>query len=367
MKITKSYLTRELVGPFFLGLAIFTFILIIDKVFDLMDLAINKGAGLGTVGLLFTYILPSLLALTVPIAILMATLMAFGRMSADNEITALRASGVSLYHIITPVIVVATLLSFALVISNDTVVPKANFAFKRLYYEIVHKRATVVMAERIWISDFDGFKLYIDRLDDKSGKMHDIILYQLKRGKSPSTILASRGELVSDPRTRSVRLKLEEGTIHEVDSKNLNRYRKLTFGTHYLNLDIHGGLEPGVKVYRGAKEMSIRELGKDIKLSKEVGGHIKSLSVKWHQKISIPFACLAFVLIGAPLGVEMRRGGRSIGFGVSLVLTFLYYLISIGGETMAEKGALLPWAAMWAPNIILGAIGLGLIINVARR
>ena len=367
MKIFEKYIIKELAGPFFLGLAIFSFIFLTDKIFELVDLIINKGVPAGKVLLLIIYIYPSFFSITVPMGILMASLMAFGRLSHDNEIIALKSSGINVFKISMPAIIIALLLSVVMVFFNDTILPRANYAFKSLYFDIIRQRATIIVQEKLFINEFDGYIFYIDEKDDRTSTLKNIIVYVLGKPGTPTyTILAEKGWIFSEPDSRRIILRLKNGTINEIRETNYSKYTRITFKYYDIDLDINRVLSPAAKQERSTREMGVFELYKEIKSSKKDNLNMNYYLVELHKKISIPFACLAFTFIGVPLGMAVRKGGKAIGFGISLALIFIYYLLLVLGEMLGEKGTINQFVALWIPNFTLIIIGIVLSIRLSK-
>ncbi len=366
MRILRRYICKELVGPFFLGLGIFTFVMLMQQIIELTDLVIYKGVSIGIVGRLFLYVLPYFLMFIIPMAILVAVLLSFGRLSQDNEITAIQASGTNLWVLVRPVLVIGLTLSIFLTLFNSLISPRSKYAFRSLYFDIVDKQASVILQPRIWISDFDGLILHTEELDERTGEMFKVTLYQLSEEGSPRTIFAQRGKLVSDPEKLEVGIKLFSGTMHTADAKHPERYHILFFATHFTNLDIHGSLKREETAKR-LEEMT----------TKELWGHIREVRsreqvprwqlVKLHKRFSFAFAPLAFILIGVPLGIKTHRSAKSIGFVISFCLTFVYYFIMLAGEHLGRMGTLPPGLAIWLPNLFLGITGIFLLVRMVKR
>ncbi len=366
MKILRCYICKELVGPFFLGLGIFTFVMLMQQVIELTDLVIYKGVGIGIVGRLFLYVLPYFLMFIIPMAILVAVLLSFGRLSQDNEITAIQASGTNLWVLVRPVLIIGLALSIFLTLFNNFISPRSKYAFRSLYFDIIDKQAGVILQPRIWISDFDGLILHTEEMDERTGEMFGVTLYQLSEEGSPRTIFAQRGKLVSDPQKLEVGIKLFDGTMHTADAKHPTRYHILSFATHFTNLDIHGSLKHEETAKR-LEEMNTKELWGHIREAHSRGQVPRWQLVKLHKRFSFAFAPLAFILIGVPLGIKTHHSAKSIGFVISFCLAFIYYFIMMMGEHLGRIGALPPGLAIWLPNLFLGIAGIFLLIRMVKR
>ena len=434
MRILRLYVLRLHLVPLLLGFGVVTFILEMDVMFDYLDLVVNRGVAPGVVLQLFLLSLGYIVALSVPCAVLVAVLMTFGRLSQDNEITALRASGVNVGSVLLGPVLAAVALAAGLTLFNNHVLPESNHAFANLLIDIGRMRPTARLQEGVFITDFPGYNLLVQSVNGRTNEMRGVTIYQMNPGGPPTTILANRGFLSYTPDGRSAVLELKDGEIHEVPEEEggSRRYRRMVFKTHVIYIAGAGGLlERSVRNSRSDREMSARDLaherarvvqnyeqslvhhgeqlrqmglspaiiaelapeivpwpvriavflqrlrGRDDPLERltrdqpalraeidtwrlERDGlrrRIASLSVEYHKKFSLPAACVVFVLIGAPLGMRVRRAGPAVAF-VSIAFFLFYYLCLIGGEELANRLLLPPWLAMWLPNLALGIWGL---------
>lgn len=433
------YIFKEHIGPFFFGFSIITFILIMDFIIDLFDLIINKGLGVKGVSEVFFLNLAWMVALSIPMSVLVATLMAFGRLSADNEVTAIKAGGISLYRmIITPLILAMAIAAF-LVWFNDQVLPEANHRARVLMSAIHRKRPSISLKDKegMFINDFPGYGLLIEKVNERTSELKEVTIYDQRNQGFPVTIRAKKGRMRFSPDGERLTIYLFDGEIHEVDPSDPTQYRRFTFEKYSLNLDCKGTkLKPSDTGYRGDREMSISMMRQRIaKFQREIDFHRqrilslaqnylkKSLSrtgsigtsrdwvqkdltpiahlvnyplsledrkaiqqlqnelrllankqkqvnrylVEIHKKYSIPAACIVFVLIGAPLGVMARRGGWTVGLGISLIFFLIYWAFLIGGEELADRGIVTAFWAMWTPNFLIGGAGIYLIFHMVKE
>ncbi len=433
MRILRWYILRQHLVPLLLGFGVVTFVLEMDVLFDYLDLVVNRGVAPGVVLHLFILSLGYIVALSVPCAVLVAVLMTFGRLSQDNEITALRSAGVNLASVLVGPLAAAGLIAVGLTLFGNHVLPESNHAFANLLIDIGRMRPTVKLQEGVFITDFPGYNLLVQSVNGRTNEMRGITIYQMNAGGPPNLILAKRGFLTYTPDGRTAVLELKDGEIHEIPAEEggSRLYRRMVFKTHIIHIAGAGGiLERSVRDARSDREMSARQLmderervldqyrrsaaqhldrlaqygvsRRDLAAAVPGGlawsdrlkagvhgqlGHGRSLeqiqraspevrteidlwrlerdalerraaglSVEIHKKFSLPAACIVFVLIGAPLGMRVRRAGPAVAF-VSVAFVLFYYLCLIGGEELANRLLLPPWLAMWLPNIVLGAWG----------
>ncbi len=361
MRILRNYIIKELIPPLIFGLAIFTFILLMDRIFDMANLIITKGVSSNTVVHLLIYTLPFSITLSIPMALLMATLIGFGRLSQDNEITAMKASGISTYRIMLVPLFFALAFSIFMMFFNDFVVPGSNYAFKKLYFNIIYKNPAIKLEEHTFI-DLNNHRLYIEKIDSKNSNLQNVIIY-----KTDEDILITASKGKAESNKDGISLQLENGTIHTVDPKNPLQYNKVSFNNYNISLNINGeNSEKRIK-QKGIREMNKKELKEEIKNFKKKNINTNSLLVELYLRTVIPFACLSFVLIATPLGIKTQRGSKSIGLGLSLILIFAYYLLLLFGITIGEKGWIPPLIATWIPNIFVGICGIIFMQRIAKH
>jgi len=363
-KIINRYILKELITSFSVGLLIFTFTLLMNKIIRLTELVINKGVPLSYILELLLYILPSFFAVTIPMAVLLSVLVTFSRLSADNEITALRASGISLYSLLPPVITLSLLAVILTTYIMISLLPYGNQAFRNLLFNIVRMRAAVAIEEGIFNDTFDGLVIFVKEMPS-SRELNEIFISDLRDPEDPYTIVAKKGAFISDTSNLRVILKLWDGTLHG-QRKGTASYNMARFDSYDLQIDLDRGLTSEAKVQKGSREMTPSELMEKIDTYKREGKNYYIWLVDLHKKFSIPFACLVFGVIGLPLGLLVKKSGRLGGFAISIGVIFIYYVFITAGENLSNEGSVHPFFAMWMPNIIFGILGIFLLIRSSR-
>ncbi len=366
MKILDRYIFKELVVPFFLGLFVFTFVLLTNAIVKLMDLLIGKGIGFSKVMWFLFLSVPHLLVLTIPMSVLLAVLTAFGRLSEDSELTAFKSSGISLYRMSRAVIPFALITWIMTSVLFIKMIPWSNLALKQLRFDIVRTRANIGIKPHVFNTDFDELVIYVKRMLPRSDQMDGVFISsELDRDES-QVIVAENGFKIPLQDQNKVILRLNEGCIYGIPKQSSEKFSINPFSVYDISLDME--ILKDVSVSKGDREMTIAELLEKVKQRREADRTAERYWVEIHKKFSIPFACLVFVIIGVPLGITSPRGGsKSVGFVISLGLIIVYYIFLAGGEGLGDEGKIPPWAAMWAPNFTLGIIGLYLFIKVARE
>jgi lipopolysaccharide export system permease protein len=359
-KIIHRYIFKEVVSSFIIILFILTFVLLMGKILQIMDLMINKGISVFTMAKIIFFLLPSFMLFTIPIALLISILIAMGRLSADNEITALKTSGISLMQIYYP-IAIASLITFIItIIVGYFLVPQSNFATKRLLFTVAQQNANIGIKEKVFNSDFKGFLLYAERIPVNKNYMEGVIVSDNRIIGEQNTILAKKAFLVSDPESMTVKLELENGSIHTVSS-DLKNYRKIDFNSYDIRLDLSTALANLDESSKSSTEMTMTELLEKMKKPGMDKAAIRELAIEVHKKFSIPLSCIFFGLLALPLGIKSHRAIKSWGFAVGIIVVSVYYLLRIGGEALVETGHLSPEIGVWTPNFIFAFLGIYLL------
>lgn len=367
MRVLDRYVLRELTFPFLLGLALFTFLLLVDKIFDLVDLILNKGVPPALVGLLLLYILPAFLVLTIPMAFLLAILVAFGRLSADMEIVALKASGVGLWRLLRPVLGYGLVAAVATGYLMFEAVPRSNYAFKALFFEILRRQAAVGIRERVFNDDFGDLVIYVEELAVDQVGLRRILVADERKPDEMRIVTAREGRLISDEVNRRVTLRLLGGTVHETPRQSPRQYRQIRFSSYDLTLPLDNPLARAAEAPKGDREMTVGELRAEVARARGSGGNPNPFLVELHKKYAIPAASLIFAILGVPLGIRAHRAGRWAAF-VAVLPVFLFYHVALSlGETLADRGRIPPWLAMWGPNGAMGLLALGFLRAAVRE
>jgi lipopolysaccharide export system permease protein len=376
-----------------------------------------------------------MLTLAVPMAVLVATLMAFGGLSSANEITIMKAGGISLKKLMIPVIICALIITYLMVLFNNDVLPEANHQAKILLQDISRTKPTFILEAGKFSDDIGGARILVKKTFENSNNLEGIFIYDYSNPDVRNVITASNGDIGFTSDFKSVIMNLKNGEIHQLNLKDyVDGYRLVKFETHRITLDAAGfgfqrssdnalsrgdremsaqamnAVVDSMKVFQirnndtfietvradvrkvftinfkdtvykqgengirsntydslsillrklsGSKELAKNQIRSNISVQKQ----IDSYEVEIYKKYSIPFACLIFALIGAPLGYRVRRGGFGIAAGFSLLFFLIYWASLIGGEKLADRDLVSPFLGMWLVNIVLGIFGLYLMFK----
>lgn len=369
MRILRNYLFKEFSLPFIFSIAILIFIMLMGTLINLAELVITKGVNFFSVLKLLLLHVPYLLTYTIPIAVLTAVLLSLGRLSSDNEILAIRASGIHVFKLIFPLLVAGLTLSLILIIINDRVIPKAHFAIRKTLVDIGIKNPTAALEAGTFINSFQNYVLFVYSIErnKQTGErniLNNVRIYEPQGKDKPSrTIVARSGEFLSVPEKRMVKLKLIDGTMDEPDPQKPGEFFKLDFDTYYMTLNL-AQQSQNKEIEKKPKDMTLKELQQQIAEYKTKNYETYSLISQLHQRLSLAFCALVFMLIASPMAIITHRREKTLNLGLAVLIFAVYYLLLIGFGALSQNGNLGPALCMWIPNIIFSAIGLFLTIKL---
>ena len=364
-KIVHRYIFRELVIPFLFGLSVFTFVLLIARLLRLIELVVTRGVPATNILRIFAYIVPAFLEVTVPMAMLLAIIVAFGRLSADSEMVAFRSSGLSLYQLITPVVIFVALAGVVTAGLTLWARPWGNRSLRSALFEIARTRASAGIRQQVFNDEFPGLVIYAEEIDATTDVLRHVLISDDRDEKQRNHIFAREGVMLSDTATETVTLRLRDGFIQTSDARRGTEYQT-DFQSYDVNLDLRRALEGSEERERDPKEMALGELRQTIATKRAAGTATGLESAEYHRRISLPFACLVFGLAAVPLGIQPARGVRARGFAVSIVLIFFYYILLSAGQALAEQRFLPAVVGLWLPNVVFLGFGAYLFRQAAR-
>lgn len=359
MRTLRNYILRESLFPFFLSLGVLTCVFLLGNLIRLANMVINKGVSLTAVGKMFLLYIPLLLGYTLPIACLMTVILTFSRFSTDNEILAMRASGIHLRSLLWPLIAIGLILSLFSVVLNEKIIPYAYHEQRVIFKDIGAKNPAAVLEAGSFINAFKNQILFIYRID--GNRLYNVRIYQPQPdGKPTRTIVAKEGEFTPVPGENKIKLKLMNGTSDEPNFDNPSSFYKLNFKNYFMTLDLSAGEEKAVE--KKPKGMTLRELKDKIN---ELGGlsvDTSPLISEYHRKITWSFSALIFILLGFPIAVITHRREKTANVALAFLCAAVYYLLSLGCEALSVQNILPPAITMWIPNII--SLAIATILNI---
>lgn len=364
MRLLDRYILKEMAAAFLLGLMVFTFVLLTNRILRLVELIVNKGVGILTVLQLFLYVLPFSLVVTIPMSVLLATLATFMRLNTDGEMLALRGAGLGLLRLTRPALFFGLGATVLTMIVSVWILPFSNQAFKNLIFEMTRRQVAVALQEGIFNSAFEGLTLYAEHLNPKTSEMEGVFLVDSRNPAEQRVIVAQDGRFTSDPKQLRMGLTLHEGSIQLSGAEHPGRYRMLTFQDYALTLDAARSLssDPTQRTL-GEQELPLGELRKRAEELRAQGQNYHPLIVEFHKKLAIPFSCALFAVVGIPLASRIKRGGRGLSLAISTGFALGYYILIVAGEGLGARGTVPEALAMWLPNLLIAASGCLLLLQ----
>lgn len=365
MRILTRYILRELLGPTLIGFGFYTFILLMQTLFRLAEMIIRRSLPFETVLELLSLSLPNIVVLTIPMSLLFGILIAVGRLSADSEIIAMRSAGLPTGVIYRPVLYFSIILFGLNFYLMNVVVPRGNAAFVQLRNQVFASSAEREIKPRVFYDEYANRVIYIDDVRTADGLWQGVFVSDTTNPDSPTLVTAEAGRLQLQQPGNQLWLNLKSSETHIASTSKPDRYDLNRNATQRILILDKFSDQQKRSFSRDLKEMTFRELRRESKRTTDPAEYRLTL-VEMHKKFSIPFACIAFGVIGLPLGITNRRGGKSSGFSLSILIILIYYVLINNGEDLARDGRLPAWLAMWLPNIALIVVGMFLVRRANR-
>ena len=415
-KILERYFLWETIKPFTLWLFIITFIMMIDRLFDLMNMIIEKQLDAFTIINLFALSFPFIFALSVPMAVLMSTIIAFGNLSVDKELTAIKSTGIDIIKMTNLLVVFMLLLSFGMAYFNDYILPETNHLLKNVVLRVSYKKPITAIKPGTFTT-MNNITILARERDNEA--LYDLLIYNLENVRFPQTIYAKKGEIYLDPKSDQLKVILYDGEMFERDIAEAEKYQISTFENYTffltnlgygdddassdyrsdremnsmkmkeiitersihiesLNLEIENNLrmlenvqdESNIDTTRFQINEDIRRYNVMINLHQsqknEIERQLRRFHVEMNKKYSLGAACFVFFLVGLAIGMMTKTSGIGVSFVFSSIIFIIFYIFLVVGEEFGEKGVINPAFSMWFPSLFFLAIGLFL-VYIARK
>ena len=363
MRLLRTYVLQEHAAPFFVTMSGLTAVLLVGNLVKFAELVVAKGVSIFDIIRLIIYLIPFMLTFTIPMACLVAMILAFGRLSSDYELIAMRASGVAPARLISPMMIVGLIFAFTLVVVNDRLVPASRLAFRRQLKTIGIEQPTAYLESGAFIKDFPPYVIFVYQVEGK--RLINIRIYEPQPNGPTRTIIADHGGFERLANKRGVELHLHDGTIDEWDPNHPGTFYKATFTEYTMTLQTSSD-DPD-RIGKKIKEMTLKELSSEQRGLKAQGIETLPVSLEIHRRIAGPFAVIVFVLFGLALGLRLQHHEKLTSYAWVLGIFISYYLIVIGMSAIALKGWVPAWFSMWAPNLIGSCISVPLVYQAIRR
>ena len=427
-KILERYFLWETIKPFLLCLFVITFIMMLDRIMDLMNIILEKQLDTVTIINLFVLSFPFIFALSVPMSVLTSSIMAFGRMSVDKELSAIKSTGINVLRMANILIVFSVMLSFGMAYFNDFVLPETNHLLKNVIVRVSYRKPITAIVPGTFTT-MNNITIYAKERTDEA--LHDILIFNLANVRFPQTISAKTGEIYLDIETDQLKVILYDGEMHERDISEAEKYQISVFERYTFILSDLGFVETDTDSdYRGDRELTstqikgliterqaeitrineeiinlnqtilemqetnnlllenpedlqnrdlraISERDNDIRRQSmminlresqrtEMDKQIRRYEVEMHKKYALALACFVFMLVGIAVGMMTRTSGLGVSFTFSTIIFVVYYVLLVIGEELGDEGIVSPSLAMYLPIVLFLFIGVFL-LNIARK
>jgi len=367
MRLTlHKYIFNEVWPTFLVTLFVAIFIILATRMLSVTEMVVSRGAQVGQMGRMLLYLVPDIIVFALPAATLIAVLVAFLRLSADSEIIAMKACGISLYQLLPPVVLISIVGFLAALILSISSVPWGDRSFRNLLFQIAKSRADLGIKERVFCEPFDNVVFYVNHFSGRERLMKDLFVVDRRDPETTNTIIAKEGKILVQPGKKVITLRFKNGTIFMVE-KTLEAARTIHFDTYDLNIGLNDIMAALQSRKKHVSEMRVGELMKRISSSGKGDKKINALKVKLYEKLAVPLAVFLMGIIGAPLGAHVRVRGRSAGVGISLVVFLAYYISFAGVKNICDTGYLAPEIGIWLPDLFLLMACIYLLRRVSRE
>lgn len=369
MRVLTKYITRQVLLTLILALGVFTFVMLLGgAVKELSALLVNRRLGFGAIGMFMLLLLPYLMGFSLPMSLLASVLLVFGRMSADQEITAMRASGVSVGRIAAPVILLSLLLAGLCFYIFAVVGPQCRFKARIYPLELSTDDPLALLQTGTYIKDFPGYVLYIGRM--YGNVVEQVSVFMLDdQGNKVSSLRARRGVVTADAKQRKLHIDLQQvqAAFHDpADPNNMNKVRAGATAQRYpLELDL-GPVYQEALAKRRIMELTFTELMAEIRALRAKRIYPGAAILEAHHRVAVAVACVAFTLLGIPLGIKSSRRETSIGLAMALGLALLFHSAVVVADMLREQPQWYPEIILWAPCLIFELVGIWLLWRASR-
>ncbi|KXB97863.1 MAG: hypothetical protein AA908_00110 [Chlorobi bacterium NICIL-2] len=421
MLILPRYIIRAHLPPFLFGASVVMFLFLMQFLLRVLDELVGKGLSAAVIAQLIVLNLAWMVVLAVPIGMLFSALITFGRLAQTHEVTAMKASGMSLLQMMLPVIAMGGMLTLAVFWFNDSILPDANHRAKTLLMDIQRKKPSFALQAGQFSTQLEGYTILARAIDTSQQHLRGVTIYDRRDINRMTIVNADSGYLRFSPSYRYVLLELYDGDVHQYSRVRRGDYRYIRFERQHVVIPAYGFLlersQEGA-IARGDREMRIADMERIVRAARQrqqtqwlsveqtinehlarllcdtaslppsswaehvaivasqlgtIGGQYndadrqaRQYEVEIQKKYAIPVACLVFVLVGCPLGIRTRGGSFGTSALISVGFYILYWACLIGGEKLADR-QILPPEVMWSANVLLAAIGVVLIITTSNE
>ncbi|MGB8261719.1 MAG: LPS export ABC transporter permease LptG [Terracidiphilus sp.] len=363
MRILTRYILGEILSHTLIGCALFTFVLFMRDLPHILEMIVRNSSTFTNVLEIFLFTLPNTFRVTIPMAVLVGVLLGLSRLASDSEIVAMRASGLGIGYFVRVASIVAiggTLIGLA---NSLYLAPRANRAILEMEQELETSQASYEIQPRVFYEDFKNFVLYVQDVRTGSGAAYwrQVFMADVSDPGNPRITTAASAIVANDPATQELLMQLRNGAEHETVAGQPGQYNISTFTTTDRPL----ALNQQSDIHLGRLDTAIFALPMSALRQRSQGPDGRRFQIELHNRFAFPVACIVLMLVGVPLGVASRRGGKSSGFVFTLLLVVLYYVLSYTGIALAKQNKIPPSLGVWMANLLFAAAGAFLLWQMA--
>jgi LPS export ABC transporter permease LptF/LPS export ABC transporter permease LptG len=363
MRILTRYILSEVLSHALIGVAIFTFVIFLRDLEHILEVVVRNSAPLPSVAEIFFLTMPGALTITIPMAVLVGILIGLSRLAADSEVTAMRASGIGPGTFVRTIAIFVSIAWVLALANNVFIAPRSASALARLQNRLKSSQVSFEIQPRVFYEDFKNLVLYVQDASSAEGAAlwKGVFVADISNPSAPKITLAQSGIAVSQGMDK-LRMHLENGSQHETVPRQPEQYAISTFAETDLPIQLPEVQNPANTVTPAA-EMSTSDL---LQRMRENGPRSRVYAIEFHRRLALPTACIVLALVGIPLGLSAKKGGKSTGFVLTIGLVFLYYFLSLAGMSMARQGKIAAGPGLWLGNIVFFFGGLFLLWRSER-
>ncbi|BDD87133.1 LptF/LptG family permease [Desulfofustis limnaeus] len=357
-----SYLTAEMLAPFFASFVIMNGVFFLVKLIPFLDVVLELDISFGDFVRLFSYLFPNMFLYSIPMAAMLGVTIGFSRLSNDSEILAFKASGISLYHVLPPLLLVSLCVSLITSYFSIKLIPAGESAMQQMMYQLAKEKIDKGIKEREFTEALGDLVVFIDSIDQQTGEWRKVWVSDMRERSLPAITMAGSGSMVSNLDRMMVTLLLRDGSMHIPEQTSA---QTVSFDSYVINIPVQPVARPPGSKTRGT--MTMNELlaeSSHVGLDSEQG---RSYLTEFHKRLVLPVGCLFLCLLGMPLGLQAGPGRRAIGIPFGLALYIVYYLMFSVSRNVSVDSTLSIPLVMWIPNTVFLCLALLLIHRVARE
>lgn len=352
-----------MLAPFFASFLIMNCVFFLVKLIPFLNFVLDLQIDLADFTRLFSYLFPNIFLYSIPMAALMGVTIGFARLSSDSEILALKASGISMYKIIPPVIIVTGIIALFTAYFSMKLIPLSEIAMKQLTYQLLKEKVNKGIKPHIFTEALGDVVVYVDDIDKQTGNWTDVWVSDMRGASNPTITMASSGRMESNIEDMNVTIVLNKGSLHKPSNENA---QIVEFDQYRINIPLK---PPSSKATR-LKRRNVLSMGELLEASQNPNDPPKArriLLIEFHKRMVLPAGCLLISLIGLPLGLQARPGKKAIGIQAGLGIFILYYILFTVGKSMAEDATFPVGVAMWTPNFMFFCLAVFWIYRVSNE